>query len=360
MKIAIFTDTYLPTVNGVSYAVESWKEELESRGHEVTVFCPSAGVKGDGRCKSVKIPFYEGYYTSIAPPINHDFSDYDAVQLNSFFVLGYYGFRVAQKHDLPLMSVVHTPISEYLDYVTKLSPLKRMLSFLYRHWEGRILKKSDMRVALSDYMESHITDIADGKSVERLTNGVNTRFFSPAKTDEFLSEHGIDSKKIIGYTGRLSSEKRVDELIKFAKEFDGEVLIGGDGPCRDEYEKLADTDNVTFLGFMNREKLPEFYSAIDLFVFPSRIENDPLTVLEANACGTPVIGADAAGLKNSIENGRNGFRYEPGDLEDMSEKIDEAYKNLETLHKKCLECSSEQSVSRTVDKFIEMYSESME
>ena len=357
MRIAIFTDTYLPTVNGVSYAVESWKNELERQGHEVDVFCPEADEEGKTRTRSVPIPFYDGYHAAIAPPLNHDFSDYDAIQINSFFLLGYYGYRVAQKHDIPLMSVVHTPISEYLNYVTNIGPIQDILSISYRKWEGRILESSDIRVALSDYMEAHIKEITGGKDVERLTNGVNTIFFSPESTDSFRKKYDIDSEKVIGYTGRLSSEKRVDELIKFSEDFDGEILIGGDGPERERYEDLAETDNISFLGFMDREELPEFYSTVDLFIFPSRVENDPLTVLESNACGTPVIGADAAGLKNSIDEGNNGYRYEPGNINDMEEKIGKAYENLESLHTGSLESAGQRSVKKTAERFIELYRE---
>lgn len=355
MKIAIFTDTYLPTVNGVSYAIESWKEELEREGHEVDIFCPKAGKDGEYRCKSVPIPFYEGYHTAISPPFKHDFSDYDAVQINSFFLLGYYGYRVAQKNDIPLMSVVHTPITEYMDYVTNLGSLQNILSLSYEKWEGRILEGSNIRVALSDYMETHIKDATEGKDVERLTNGVNTLFFSPHKTAEFRERYDLESKRVIGYTGRLSSEKRVEELIKFGEEFDGEILIGGDGPERENYENLAETDNIKFLGFMDREELPEFYSTVDIFVFPSRVENDPLTVLESNACGTPVVGADAAGLKNAIDEGKNGYRYDPGNLEDMNKKIEEAYSNLESLHRGSLRCAGKRSVRKTAERFIELF-----
>ena len=357
MRIAIFTDTYLPTVNGVSYAVESWKNELERNGHKVDVFCPEADEDGDCRCRSVRIPFYEGYHTAIAPPLSHDFSKYDAVQINSFFMLGYYGYRVAQKHDIPLMSVVHTPISEYMDYVTEIGPLNNLLSGIYKEWEGRILEKSDIRLALSDYMEEHIKRVTNGKDVERLTNGVNTVFFSPEKTDNFRKRYDITSDKVIGYTGRLSSEKRVDELIEFGNNFEGEILIGGNGPEKEKYEGLAETDNISFLGFMDRDELPEFYSTVDIFVFPSRVENDPLTVLESNACGTPVVGADAAGLKNSIKNGRNGYRYEPGNLEDMKKKIEKRYQNMKTLNKGSLECASERSVRKTAERFVKLFGE---
>lgn len=356
MKIALFTDTYLPTVNGVSYAVESWKEELERRGHSVTVFCPAPGRDdSDATFKSFEIPFYDGYHAAYYPPEN-DISDFDAIHINSFFLVGYWGYRAARKHNLKLVSVVHTPIKEYLNYVTGSKTLQRIIGRLYQVWESRMLKRSDTCIALSDHMESHIEEMTGRDDVERLTNGVNTRFFHPQKTDSFRERYDVKSQKVIGYTGRLSSEKRVGELIEFAEQFEGEVLIGGDGPQRDKLEQKVESENVKFLGFLDREELPEFYSVIDLFVFPSRVENDPLTVLESTACGTPVIGADAAGLKDSIQEGKNGYLYEPGDIGDLADKIGKGYGNLPELSKGALRHSKKNSIAKTVDRLIELYS----
>lgn len=355
MKIAIFTDTYLPTVNGVSYAVKSWKDEMESRGHEVDVVCPAPGdSKEDITFRSFEVPMYEGYYAGYLPPLRKDFSEYDVFYLNSFFMIGYYGYRKALKNNIPLVSIVHTPIEEYMDYVTSWEPGKNFLGKIYNHWESKILSASTTGVALSDYMENHIKNLTDECEVVRLSNGVNTDFFRPKETQEFREKHGINGEKVIGFTGRLSSEKRVDELVRFAENFNGEVIIGGDGPCREKCEELVEKGNVRFLGFLDREELPAFYSCIDCFVFPSRAENDPLTVLEANACGTPVIGADAAGLKDSISEGVNGYLYRPGDLEDLDEKLQKAYRSLGEISESSLEYARKKSISSTVDDLLEL------
>lgn len=355
MKIAIFTDTYLPTVNGVSYAVNSWKEEMERRGHEVEVVCPAPGNSPeDITFKSLQIPFYEGYYAGFFPPLQNDFSDYDIIYINSFFTIGSYGYRKARKNNIKIISIVHTPIEEYIEYLTSFKPLKHLIKGVYHKWEGRILSNSNARVALSGYMEEHIREVTDGCNVKRLSNGVNTEFFEPKDSVNFKEKFSISSDKIIGFTGRLSSEKRVDELIKVAKKFEGEVIIGGDGPYRDKYEEMVESDNVRFLGFLDREDLPGFYSSLDAFVFPSRAENDPLTVLEANACGTPVIGADAAGMTDSIKNGENGYLYGPGNIESLEKKLDKVYQNLDNFSDSTVSFAGEKSISSTVDDLLEL------
>lgn len=353
VKVALFTDTYLPTINGITYAVQGWKRELESRGHEATVFCPSPGGEDTNvTFPAVNFPFYEGFRAAIWPPWRHDMSQYDAVHINSFFLVGYWGYRAARRHDLPLVSMVHTPIHEYLDYVTSVGALQRLGARLYRRWEARLLARSDVRVAPSAFMQDYVEEVAG--DCRLLTNGVDTEFFQPTDADAFRERHGIHADRIVGYTGRLGSEKRVEELVEFAERFDGEVVVGGDGPYREEYEEIAG-DNVRFLGFVPREELPAFYSLLDLFVIPSRVENDPLTVLEANACGTPVVGADAAGLTDSVVEGENGLRYEPGSIDDLARAVEEGYDDLAALSEGAVASAEEQSISRTVDRLIEFY-----
>jgi glycosyltransferase involved in cell wall biosynthesis len=118
---------------------------------------------------------------------------------------------------------------------------------------------------------------------------------------------------------------------------------------------MVSTDNVRFMGFIDREELPSFYSTLDIMVFPSRVENDPLTVPEANACGTPVVGADAAGLKDSIAEGENGYLYSPGDQDELEEAVEKCYENIDDLEDESLKKAEERSISSTVDKLLEFY-----
>ena len=125
---------------------------------------------------------------------------------------------------------------------------------------------------------------------------------------------------------------------------------------REKYEDICtDKDNITFLGFLDREELPKLYTVMDVFVFFSRVEAEGLVVLEANACNTPVVGANAKGLKSSIENDSNGYKYEPGNIDDLRQKLDKVYGNLDTLSESSREKASEKSVSSSVRKLVENY-----
>ncbi len=356
MKIAYFSDTYLPTVNGISYAIHSWKEELKRRGHEATIVCPAPGQdEDDVTFRSISFPFYQGFRASVFPPIKHDFSDYDIVHINSFFGAGLYGMWAAKKHDLPLISTVHTPIEEYLDYVSSSKIFQKFAYSIYHEWETYMINKSQLCLTPTDAVKAEIEDTVL-KDVEVISNGVDTAFFQPVDDSRFREDFDITADRVIGYTGRLGKEKRLEELIAVASEFDGQIIIGGDGPMRERYETMArDHDNVRFLGFLDRERLPELYSCLDLFVFPSRVETEGLVALESNACGTPVIGADMGGLQNTVQDGHNGYRYTPGNIEELHETIEKAYDELDELENGAMEAASQKSLGQTVDRLLDHY-----
>jgi 1,2-diacylglycerol 3-alpha-glucosyltransferase len=117
----------------------------------------------------------------------------------------------------------------------------------------------------------------------------------------------------------------------------------------------GDRDNVTFLGFIDREDLPKLYTTLDVFVFPSRVEAEGLVVLESNACETPVVGANANGLKSTIENGVNGYKYEPGDTEDFRDKVEKVYSYLEELKESSVEKTEEKSVTKSIERLLDYY-----
>jgi glycosyltransferase involved in cell wall biosynthesis len=168
-----------------------------------------------------------------------------------------------------------------------------------------------------------------------------------------------EKKKTIAYIGRLTKSKRVDHvLIASEKIPDAEVWIIGDGPERDELKKYAKELGVEaeFLGKVNQKKKAELLSRAHLMLFPAVHEGWGITVLEANACGTPVIGYDVHGLRDSIENGVNGYLVKDGDVNAMAEcavKLLEDKKMLEKLSADAVEYSKNFSWDKSADGLLE-------
>jgi glycosyltransferase involved in cell wall biosynthesis len=113
--------------------------------------------------------------------------------------------------------------------------------------------------------------------------------------------------------------------------------------------------DARFLGFLDREELAAFYSALDAFAFPSPVETQGLVALEANACGTPVVGANAGALANTIEDGETGYHYESGNVEDFRAAIERTLAEREELQETCLARREASSVEHAVEKLQDVY-----
>jgi len=361
MKIGFFTDTYFPQINGVTYTVSLWKRELEKLGHEVFVYYPKdEGYKpGDNEVPLRSIPFffYKGYNIGL-PSFRKIEKDLDMVHIHGFVTLATLGVAVARKQGIPRVLTYHTPPDLYIKQISSNPLVEASLKVLYYKYERELLERCQLITAPSDVMIGVLKDRL-GKYISKtvaFSNGIDTDFFSETDARKFRRDYDVPDGRVIGFAGRHSWEKHLEELIGFADGFDGTVLIAGEGEQHEEYKKLAEgKKNVRFLGFLPRERLPEFYSCLDILVLPSRAETEGLVVLEANACGTPAVGADAMALKTTIEGGVNGYHYEPGNIGDLGRKVEKAYKNLGKLKKSCKKRAEERSAEKTVKKLVGIY-----
>jgi len=119
-QVATFTDTYLPTVNGVTYTVETWRDRWQERGGRMDVIYPrSDHDPGDGEypVRSLPFPFYDGYRLGM-PQVPSAVHGADVVHAHTPFSLGMAGHRLARKIDAPLVASYHTPTAEYAEYVS--------------------------------------------------------------------------------------------------------------------------------------------------------------------------------------------------------------------------------------------------
>lgn len=203
----------------------------------------------------------------------------------------------------------------------------RCFKYVLKFFEHRLLKRSDMIIAVSEFTKREILknygDVPSGK-IKVIHNGVDVEKFSPAANKStFKRKFGFrDDDILILYVGRLYSRKGLPTLIeaipKVAGKFnDVKFIISGKG-LKDEEEKLKHYakklgvgDKLIFLGYFPDEDLPDLYRAADMFVFPSIYENLPFALLEAMASGLPVITTTVGGIPEVIHDGENGFMIEP-------------------------------------------------
>ncbi|WP_440006262.1 glycosyltransferase [Halomicrococcus sp. SG-WS-1] len=362
-RVAAFTDSYLPTVNGVTYTIKSWRDCWERDGGRMEVVYPRAdGYRpepGEHPVRSLPFPFYEGYHLG-APYIPAGVADVDVDVVHSHtpFGIGVGGLRLARKRDRPFVTSYHTPTSEYADYLVPSDSVARVIERTSEAYERWFFDHSDAVLAPSEATRDHVEELGVDAPVRVVPNGVDVERFRPVDADAFRRKYDVDGDRpLVGYTGRHGFEKRLSELVAAADGMDVTVLFGGDGPARESLETQAravDAD-VRFLGFLDREELPAFYSALDVFAFPSPVETQGLVALEANACGTPVVGADAGALSNTVDDGETGYHFESGDVDGFRTAIRRALDERERLREACLARREAVSVERAVEKLTDVY-----
>lgn len=160
---------------------------------------------------------------------------------------------------------------------------------------------------------------------------------------------------VIGYVSRIDRGKGWDTLMKAVKIlFDSGLrpavrIIGGGAEVNEMMQMIEDfgLTNVEYLGPVEHDKLPDFYKELDLFVFPTRLEESlGLVGLEAMASGVPVIASEIGGITDYLDDGYNGFYFTPGNPEDLAKKI-RRFIGLVESQKEALSVNAR----RTADKY---------
>jgi glycosyltransferase involved in cell wall biosynthesis len=215
---------------------------------------------------------------------------------------------------------------------------KMMLRFnrLLRHYEKKLMKHSDALIAVSKYTVGELTELygIEKEKIHVIYNGVDVNKFKPRPDRAKLRrEFGLEEeKKIVLFVGRLYHRKGLETLLHsippVLQEFsDVKFAISGTGfkkkeqSLRDLAKELEIEDTVKFLGYVPDEKLPDLYSASDIFVLPAIYENFPFAILEAQATGLPVISTKVGGIPEFLADNENGFLIDPGDPAQLTQRI---------------------------------------
>lgn len=361
LSVAAFSDTYLPTVNGVTYTVESWRDRWRERGGRMDVVFPGTDEyepgEGEYPVRSVAFPFYEGFRLGV-PRVPDGVFDVDLVHAHTPFALGLSGMRLARRRRVPFVASYHTPIGEYADYLTSRERVESGIESLSERYERWFFGRADAVVCPSEDARDHlVAEVGVETEVTVVSNGIDVERFVPTDAAGFRAAYDLPDGPLLGYTGRHGYEKNLAEFVRAAEGLDATLVFGGDGPAKPDLERLARETGVDarFLGFLPRDELPAFYSALDAFVFPSPVETQGLVALEANACGTPVVGVDEGALSDTVVDGETGYHYRLGDAADCRRAIRRVLNERGSLSESCLARREEFSVDRAVDELAALY-----
>ncbi|MDM5315475.1 glycosyltransferase family 1 protein [Fictibacillus sp. b24] len=327
MKLALFSDTFYPQINGVARTLKRLTDYMEKNDVEYKVIMPSLDELPKMECdqyyamKSLPLFLYPECRLAIPQlrALNSELNKFnpDLLHIATPFTIGLFGMRYGRKENIPMVASYHTHFDRYLAYyhLEFLSPLLwRYLQWFHRHFEKNFVPSQETRQILHS---------KSFKNVEIWSRGVDCAMFTPHKHDTFVREkYKITEKYIFLYVGRLAPEKDLEILHEMINKLPPALrenvhwLIVGDGPSRhivDQWEK--EHLNVTCAGYLSGEDLAGVYAAADLFVFPSSTETFGNVVLEAAASGLPAIVSNRGGVKEIVQDGLTGRICEAGNAE---------------------------------------------
>jgi glycosyltransferase involved in cell wall biosynthesis len=379
MRVALFTDTFLPDVNGVAKTLGRWTRYLESRGVACKVFAPTSITNEDmdpfrvERFHSIPFLLYPECRLAIPNPVHIrktllNFQP-TIIHCATPFNLGLFGMHYAHKNQIPLVASYHTHFDQYLSHYK----IQWVESTLWRYmlWFHQNCRKI--------YVPSHSTkDHLEKKGLSNLeiwSRGVESERFRPyVNRQEVLSTYELDTQKFtILYVGRLALEKSMnvvfdtyDSLPEVMKR-NSQLIIAGDGPLGESLrEQFKDDANIIYTGFVQGKALSDLYAASDVLLFPSATETFGNVVLESMASGTPVIGAAAGGVKDNIQHGSTGLLCPPGDVPAFVKAVEQLYRSPDFSRflaiggrEYALLQTWEQVFSRLYDSYMKVTGESM-
>jgi glycosyltransferase involved in cell wall biosynthesis len=385
MRLALVCQSYPPMVSGIAVAVRHLAEGLVSRGHEVLVLSASdrgeAYVEERNGVRLVRL-------TSIPTPArrNQRWSwwsrdDVDAhldpfrpqaLHLHDPVLGGMVMPAYARERKIPLITTAHALPLYPASQVPDLPGLRSLVEAALWAFASDLIANSQAVVAPSHFTASHI-DAHGGTGVVVISNGVDLNRFcpEPASSDEqarLAERFGLDPlRPTILHVGRVDREKNVDDVVRAAAiamaSTDAQLLVVGDGNRLKDVEQLARELGIArrsrFIGFIEPNgDLPALYRAGTVFAIASELEAEGIVVLEAAACGVPIVAVRATTMPELVEEPGCGFLVPPGDVHAMADRIMQVLRDpavKRALGQAGRAMAAEHSLDRTLDLHEELY-----
>jgi len=322
MRVALFTNNYLPFRGGVTTAVETLRTGLEASGHQAWVFAPASGAAGDSpgvfRYPSIPAPTYPGFavplpYSPRLARVARGLRP-DIVHAQHPFLLGVTARRIARRLRVPLVFTYHTRYEKYAHYVP--AP-ERLVAALAVRLACRFADHADLVIAPSGCIAETLRARGVRARIAVVPTGVPLDRFRPGDAAAARRALGLAPEALVClYVGRLDREKSVERVIEAFGLIAGalpeaRLLLVGQGSHAEALGRRAAAsparDRIRFVGGVAREALPPFYRAADLFLFASETETQGLVLAEAHACGLAAVAVRASGVEEVEVDGETGL-----------------------------------------------------
>lgn len=383
MKIAIFSDTYIPDINGVATSTRILKDELVKHGHEVVVVTSELPSDSDYmddpddnilRVPGLEIQALYGYRAcniySFKGMRELKGMNIEVIHVQTEFGIGIFGRIVGETLNIPVVYTYHTMWADYSHYVNPVNSgaidglIKKAITRISKFYGDNSTELIVPSLKTKEALEKYGLD----KEVHIIPTGLELDKFDPKnKNNELIEQikeqYGIKDQFVVTFLGRIAKEKSIDVLIDAIKEvvkvYDNVLcLIVGGGPQLDELKELVKDDQINdyviFTGAKSGEEVPSYYHLSNVFVSASVTETQGLTYIEAMASGIPAVARYDKNLEDVIDDGVNGYFFnETSELVDILLNLihNDYSKMSEAAYLSAMKFSSEVFYEKVIDVY---------
>lgn len=328
LRIAHFTNNYLPFIGGVPISIDRLRRGLRQRGDDVLIVAPSYIGPAASEPEVLRVPTLRPMGENqefrlaniFSPRLYRGVLAYrpDVIHVHHPFWLGSVGLFLGRRLKVPVVFTYHTRLEHYAHNVRLPGPLFRNL--ISHALVRRFANRCDAVVVPTDSAEEYLRLIGVKRPLYVQPTGIDVARFDTApqaRIDALRSSLGLAGKRVLITVSRLSREKNLEFMLEALAPLlrahpDWRLLLVGDGPQKADLRARVQTlglgRNVVFTGGVPPEQLPLYYRCAELFVFASRSETQGMVILEAMAAGLPVVVVRSSGIDDTVRNGENGFK----------------------------------------------------
>jgi glycosyltransferase involved in cell wall biosynthesis len=348
VRIAYVSDSFWPRINGVTIALQTYRDELARLGHDVLIICPEyPKAEGSGPSEA-----YVKRLASQSTPLSNedrlvkptalpsmfralDKFKPDVIHINTEFGASLIGVLYSKLRGHPVLMTSHTDWEDYIcNYVPHVN--RRLLRATVRFLMRAVFGRADVLTTPSPSQAGRLAGYHIRKRLIIIPIGI-AGLFSPGDPDEVAAYRrsldarhpSIAGKRILLFAGRIADEKDPKFLLPvlakvLEKRGDAVLVFAGDGPGRAGVEASARRRGLerdcVFLGYIDREELSLLYPASAVFVFPSKTETFGLCTIEAMSSGLPVVAVGEMGTRDVMQGDNGGFMVD-SDVAAFSEAV---------------------------------------
>lgn len=333
LRVLMISDVYFPRVNGVSTSIATFRDACAALDVQVDLVAPqydhvAAHETDVVRVRSRAVPFDPEDRLMARGALRKTLDrlplHYDLIHVQTPFLAHYAGVRLARRTNVPVVATYHTFFEEYLHHYVPATP-RSLMRALARSFSRRQCRQLDAVVVPSSMMLQSLRGYGVHTPAEVIPTGIDLAALSNGNGARFRLRNGIEPRRpVMLYVGRVAHEKNLGfllDVVAQTRRMVPEILfvIAGEGPAQHALQRRARQlgleAHVKFVGYLSRQQdLQDCYCAGDAFVFASRTETQGLVLLEAMACGTPVVSTAHMGTKDVLEGTRGALVVEESAL----------------------------------------------